>query len=154
MLTDPVGTNVLTRAIIGCGIRVHSFIGPGVYESVYAECLEYELKLKGLSYEAGRAVPIVYRGVRLKSRFYVDLVVEDCVVIELKAVPVLAEIHRRQVLTHLRLTGLPVGLLMNFNVVTLTDGGVKRIVNPDLGKSDVVAGETTLEGRTDSRADD
>jgi GxxExxY protein len=131
MLTDPAGTNVLTRAIIGCGIRVHEFIGPGVYENVYGECMEYELKQKGLAYETARPVPIVYRGVRLKSRFYIDLVVENCVVIELKAVAMLAEIHRRQVLTLLKLTGLPVGLLMNFNVVTLTDGGVKRIVNPE-----------------------
>lgn len=130
MLTDPHGTNVLTREIIGCGIRVHEALGPGVYESVYGECMQYELTEQRLAFEAGRPVSIIYRGVRLRSRFYIDLVVEGRVVVELKAVTALAEIHKRQVMTQLKLTGLPVGLLMNFNVVVLTAGGVKRIVNP------------------------
>ena len=134
MLTDPFGTNAITRSIIGCGIRVHGVLGPGIYENVYGECMEYELKSQGLSFDTGRPVPIIYRGARLKSKYYIDIVVEDCVVVELKAVVALAEIHKRQVLTQLKLTGLPVGLLMNFNVVTLTDGGVKRIVNPQLAQ--------------------
>jgi GxxExxY protein len=96
--------------------------------------MEYELKAKGLDFETGRAAPIIYKGIRLKSKYYIDIVVENCVVVELKAVTQLAEIHRRQVLTQLRLTGLPVGLLMNFNVVTLTAGGVKRIVNPQVAR--------------------
>ena len=132
MLTDPAGTSALTRAIIGCGIRVHQAIGPGVFENVYMECMQYELEDSGLHFETGRAVPIVYKGVPLKSRYYIDIVVENIVVVELKAVLALAEVHRRQILTQLKLTGLPVGLLMNFNVVILTDGGVKRVVNPDL----------------------
>lgn len=134
MLTDPFGTNALTRTIIGCGIRVHEAIGPGVYENVYGECMEYELKEQGLAVETGRPAPIIYKGIRLTSKYYIDIVVENCIVVELKAVVALAEIHKRQVLTQLKLTGLPVGLLINFNVVTLTDGGVKRIVNPNFVK--------------------
>lgn len=130
MLTDPFGTSDLTEAIIGCGVDVHRVIGPGVLESVYAECMEYELAAKGLSYERGRAVPIVYKGAKLKSKYFVDFVVENCVVVELKAVERLVEVHRRQLLTQLKLAGLPVGLLMNFNVALLTAGGVKRVVNP------------------------
>ena len=136
MLTDPFGTNALTNAIIGCGIRVHRTIGPGVYENVYCECMEYELKEQGLPFELGRPAAIVYKGVRLKSMYYIDIVVDNQVAVELKAVETLAEIHRRQVLTQLKLTGLPVGLLMNFNVVTLTEGGVKRIVNPNVQRSE------------------
>jgi GxxExxY protein len=134
MLTDPFGTSEITRTIIGCGIRVHEIVGPGVYENVYAECMQYELKQTGLSFDTGRPAPIIYKGVRLTSQYYIDIVVENCVVVELKAVIALAEIHRRQVLTQLKLTGLPVALLMNFNVVTLTNGGVKRIVNPRFAK--------------------
>jgi GxxExxY protein len=77
-----------------------------------------------------RAVPIVYRDEPLRSRYYVDMIVDNTVVVEVKAVAALAEIHKRQVITHLKLTGLPVGLLMNFNVVKLTDG-LRRVVNPD-----------------------
>ena len=135
MLTDPFGTNALTKRIIGCGIRVHEVIGPGVYESVYGECLEYELREEGLPYELQRPVPLVYKGARLRSRFYFDIVVDNTVIVELKAVTTIAEIHRRQVITHLKLTGLPVGLLFNFNVEVLTAGGVKRLVNPVYAKS-------------------
>lgn len=130
MLTDPFGTNTITRRIIGCAIRVHDVVGPGVFETVYSECLEYELRQEGLSYETNRAVAIIYKGVRLRSRYYIDMVIGGAVVVELKVVAALAEIHKRQVLTQLKLTDLPVGLLLNFNVVTLTDGGIKRVVNP------------------------
>jgi GxxExxY protein len=140
MLTDPFGTNAITRRIIGCGIRVHDVVGPGVFENVYSECMEYELQEEGLSYETSRAVPIIYKGARLKSRYYIDIVVEGLIVVELKAVAVLAEIHKRQVLTQLKLTDLPVGLLVNFNVVTLTAGGIKRVVNPKYAKQ-FVGGE-------------
>ena len=131
MLTDPFGTNSLTKAIIGCAIRVHRTIGPGVYESVYAECMEYELKDKGLPYERERPVALVYRGNPLKSRFYVDMVVENLIVVELKAIAEIGELQVRQVVTLLKLTDLPVGLLINFNVSKLTDG-IRRIINPTL----------------------
>ena len=130
MLTDPHGTNELTRRIIGCAIRVHSAIGPGALESVYQECMTYELREEKLTYESGRVVPLVYRGVKLKARFYIDLVVENTVAVELKAIETLAQVHTRQVLTQLRLSGLPVGLLVNFDVTRMVDG-VKRVVNPN-----------------------
>ena len=130
MLTNPDDCNHLTSAIIGCGVRVHQAFGPGLFESVYSECMEYELREQGLRFIVGRPVPLAYKGQLLKTRFYADLVVEDRVIVELKAVAELAEIHRRQLLTQLKLTGLSVGLLINFNVVVLTAGGVKRVVNP------------------------
>ena len=92
--------------------------------------MEYELRHNGFKFEPQRTFTITYRGVPLKARYYVDLVVEDLVVVELKAVSSLAEIHVRQVLTYLKLTGLPVGLLINFNVPRLTDG-VRRVIHPN-----------------------
>ncbi|PYR93078.1 MAG: GxxExxY protein [Acidobacteria bacterium] len=131
MLTDPHGTNLITRAIIGCGIRVHDVVGPGVFENVYEECMAYELTAEKLQFELQRRVPIIYKGVQLKTLYYIDIVIEGCVVVELKSVQTLMEIHRRQVLTQLKLANLPVGLLINFNVVRLVDG-VKRVVNPKM----------------------
>jgi GxxExxY protein len=130
MLTDPFGTNVITKAIVGCAIKVHDIIGPGVFENIYNECLQYELKEAGLSFDVNRGAPVVYKGIRLKSKYYLDLVVENLVPVELKSIEVLLNIHKKQLLSQLRLTNLPVGLLLNFNVDVLTDGGVKRIINP------------------------
>jgi GxxExxY protein len=131
MLTDPYGTSQLTKSIIGCAIEVHRAIGPGVFESVYNECFAHELKRRGLSFELERAVSLIYRGVRLKSKFYIDVVVENQVIVELKSIAEVVPIHECQVLTHLKLTGLPVALLINFNVPLLVDG-VTRLVNPTL----------------------
>ncbi len=133
MLTNPAGMNTLTHAIIGCGIRVHREIGPGVLENIYNECMQYELRQEGLRFDRERAVPLVYKGQKLRSRYYIDLVVEDRVIVELKTVVEIAEIHKKQVLTQLKLAGLHTGLIMNFNVQILTDGGVKRVVNPAAG---------------------
>jgi GxxExxY protein len=129
MLTDPYGTSPLTKSIIGCAIRVHDVIGPGVFESVYSECLAFEFTEQGLSFDTQRPVPLIYKAASLKARYYIDFVVENQVVVELKVVAELALIHERQVLTQLRLANLPVGLLINFNVVRLVDG-VQRVVNP------------------------
>ena len=131
MLTDPHGTAPLTKSIIGCAIRVHRAIGPGLFENVYGECLAHELTERGLSFELERPVPLIYKGVPLKAKYYVDFVVENQVIVELKSVAQVAYIHECQVLTELKLTGLPVGLLINFNVPLLVDG-VNRLVNPSL----------------------
>ena len=136
MLTNPAGMNTLTHAIIGCGIRVHREIGPGVLENIYNECMQYELRQEGLRFDRERAVPLVYKGQKLKSRYYIDLVVEDRVIVELKTVVEIVEIHKKQVLTQLKLAGLHTGLILNFNVEVLTDGGVKRVVNPAAGQDD------------------
>jgi GxxExxY protein len=111
MLTNPAGMNTLTHAIIGCGIRVHREIGPGVLENIYNECMQYELRHEGLRFDRERAVLLVYKGQKLKSRYYIDLVVEDRVIVELKAVAEVVEIHRTQVLTQLRLAGLHIASL-------------------------------------------
>ena len=108
MLSDPHGTNPLTKTIIGCAIAVHRVIGPGVFENVYAECFAYELQEHGLAFERERLVPLIYKGVALKAKYYVDVVVENRVIVELKAVTEVAKIHESQVLTQLKLTGLPV----------------------------------------------
>ena len=129
MLSDPHGTNPLTKTIIGCAIAVHRVIGPGVFENVYAECFAYELHEHGLAFEKERLVPLIYKGVALKAKYYVDVVVENRVIVELKSVTEVAKIHESQVLTQLKLTGLPAGLLINFNVPVLADG-VTRLVNP------------------------
>ena len=131
MLTDPYGTSTLTRSIIGCAIRVHRTIGPGVFENVYAECLMHGLRAKALSFEREKHLTLVYKGVPLNARYFVDLVVENQVIVELKAVEEVAKVHECQVITQLKLSGLPVGLLINFNVPRLVDG-VTRLVHPTL----------------------
>jgi len=128
MLADPFSTNKISHAIVGCAIRVHDVVGPGVFENIYGECMQYELKDAGLSYEVNRMAPVVYKGVRLKSKYFLDLVIEGVVAAELKSIEALLPVHRKQLLSQLRLTNLPVGLLINFNVERLVDG-VKRVVN-------------------------
>ncbi len=120
--------NQLTGDIIGAAIEVHRALGPGLLESTYATCLCDEVNARGLTFAVQRAVPIVYKGKTLDASYRVDLIVEDTVIIEIKAVEALAAVHQSQLLTYLKLTGCPVGLLINFNVPRLLDG-VKRLVN-------------------------
>ena len=129
MFTNPFGLNDLTSTINGCAIRVHRAFGPGLLEAVYAQCLRMELCEAGLSVASRTAVPLQYRGVKLDTAFYLDLLVDDKVIVEVKSVAALAGIHTAQLLTYLRLTGRPVGLLINFNVPVLKQG-VRRVVNP------------------------
>jgi GxxExxY protein len=110
-------------------ISLRGLHGAGLFENIYSECLQFELKDAGLSFDVNRAAPLVYKGVRLKATYYLDLVVENAVVLELKSISALLEIHKKQLLSQLRLTNMPVGLLINFNVAYLSDGGVKRIIN-------------------------
>jgi GxxExxY protein len=120
--------NELTGRIIGAAIEVHRVLGPGLLESSYVPCLHHELAQAGLRFEAQRIVPVVYKGVTLSSSYRVDLIVEDLVVVEVKSIDRLVSVHEAQLLTYLRLTRTPMGLLMNFNVPRLTDG-IKRLVN-------------------------
>jgi GxxExxY protein len=129
MLTDPFGTSAITYAIGGCAIKVHDVMGPGLFENIYNECLQYELKQAGLSFEVNRAAPVIYKGVRLKAQYFLDLLVEGIVPVELKSIEAILGVHKKQLLSQLRLLNLPVGLLINFNVELLSDGGIKRIVN-------------------------
>lgn len=120
--------NELSDKIIGCAIQVHKSLGPGLLESAYLECLYYELKLIGLKVEKQKPLPLIYKEVRLDAGYRLDLLVEDKVVIELKSVEALNEVHIAQVITYLKLSGCKLGLLLNFNVLRLVDG-LKRLVN-------------------------
>jgi len=120
----------VAACIIGCAIEVHRTLGAGLLESVYTECLQRELRACGLFVERERLVPIVYKGERLQAVLKVDLLVERCVVVEVKAVEQLAAVHEAQVITYLKLSGCPAGLLMNFNSVLLRNG-LRRLDHPD-----------------------
>jgi GxxExxY protein len=114
----------ITEKIIVVALKVHSGIGPGVLESVYKTCLAHELKQAGMTVSSEVALPVVYNGLRLR----IDLLVENLVIVELKCVEALLSIHKAQLLTYLRLSNKPIGLLLNFNVIHLRDG-IKRILN-------------------------
>ncbi len=115
----------LTKAILGCVIEVHSRLGPGLLESAYEECLCYELNRSGLAFQRQVALPIRYREIRLSCGYKMDLVVEDKILLELKSIDQLLPIHEAQVLTYLKLSGLRVGFLLNFNAVPMKNG-IKR----------------------------
>jgi len=117
----------LSEAIIGCAIRVHSELGPGLLESAYLSCLAHELTLGGIDFVREKSLPILYRGMALEGGYRLDLLVANQVVVELKAIDVLLPVHEAQVLTYLRLSGCRLGLLINFNVKMLRDG-IRRLI--------------------------
>ena len=131
MFHDIAGHEQLTQDIIACGIRVHEAFGPGLFESIYKQCLVIDLRASGFEVDTTRRIPLTYRGHDIDAHFCPDIIVDNTVIVELKAVDALARVHKTQVITYLKLTNLPVGLLMNFNVDRLTDG-VRRVVRPDL----------------------
>jgi GxxExxY protein len=120
--------NELSNMVINRALRVHSALGPGLLESAYAACLFFELLQAGLKAESEKPLPLVYQTVKLECGYRVDLLVESKLIIEVKSVEALADIHLAQVLTYLRLSDLRLGLLLNFNVVHLKDG-IRRVVN-------------------------
>lgn len=120
--------NDITEAVIGCAIKVHKVLGPGLLESAYEECLYYELKKTGLFIEKQKPLPLIYEEVKLDCGYRMDMVIENKVVIEVKSLDALHDIHLAQILTYLKLSNTKVGLLINFNVLKLVDG-VKRVVN-------------------------
>ena len=120
--------NELTHRVIGACIEVHRTLGPGLLESAYETCLCRELSLSGLAFQRQHPVPLIYKGAHLDGGYQLDLVVAGSAIVELKAVDTLLPIHEAQIITYLKLTGLPVGLLVNFNVPTLVRG-VKRFAN-------------------------
>jgi GxxExxY protein len=120
--------NSLCGMIIGCGMRVHTALGPGLLESAYEECLFYELQQEGLRVGRQIPVPLVYKEVKLDCAYRLDLIVENKVIIEVKAVESLNPIHSVQLLTYLKLTNCKLGLLLNFNVRHLKEG-IKRVAN-------------------------
>jgi GxxExxY protein len=118
----------LTEKIIGAAIKIHRHLGPGLLESAYEACLAYEIEKLGLMVERQKAVPLIYETVKLECGFRADLVVEHRVALELKCKEALHPVDEAQLLSHLRLLNLPIGLLINFHVVMLKDG-IKRMVN-------------------------
>ena len=120
--------NEISTEVIGCAIRVHRKLGPGLLESTYQECLIYELIKIGLDVKSEVAQPIIYDNIKLKHGYRLDLLIEDKVVIELKATESLTNVHFSQLYTYLKLGGYKLGLLINFNVELLKDG-IKRVVN-------------------------
>jgi GxxExxY protein len=120
--------NKITDVIIGAAIEVHKALGPGLLESAYETCLAFELMERGLAIEQQKALPVVYKDVKLDCGYRLDLLVEEQVIVEIKSVENIVPIHQAQLLSYLKISGLPVGLIINFNVNVLKNG-IKRIIN-------------------------
>ncbi|WP_321370706.1 GxxExxY protein [uncultured Draconibacterium sp.] len=120
-------TNKLSGLIIGKAIEVHKALGPGLLESTYKECLYYELIASGLNVEKEKPLPIIYKDIKLDHGYRIDLLVENKIVIELKAVEAFTDVHFAQILTYLKVGDFKLGLLLNFNVLRLKDG-LKRFI--------------------------
>jgi GxxExxY protein len=125
---DAKDENELSRAILDAAFKVHTALGPGLLESAYEACLAYELRNEGLTVLTQVPLPLIYKEVRLDAGYRLDLLVEDMVVVEIKAVDALAAIHQAQVISYLRLSGKKLGILINFNSLHLRDG-IRRVVN-------------------------
>jgi len=123
----PAIDNALSERIIGAAIRVHRALGPGLLESAYKECLHYELWKDGISSEKEKPMPLLYEEIRLDCGYRLDLFVDARMVVEVKAVEALNDVHLAQVMTYLKLTGTRLGLLINFNVALLKDG-IRRVI--------------------------
>ena len=120
--------NDLTGEVIGAAIEVHKALGPGLLESTYEECLCIELGLRNVPYERQKEIPITYKGINLDYAYRLDVVIPNELIVELKACESLEPIHEAQLLTYLKLSGIKVGLLINFNVPTLKEG-IRRLVD-------------------------
>jgi len=129
MNTGAERLNALTEQIIGAAIEVHRVLGPGLLESAYESCLYHELIKRALKVDRQKPLPLVYESVRLDCAYRMDLVVEDAVIVEIKSVAKLDRVHEAQIVSYLRISKLRVGLVLNFNVKVLTQGGGMRKVN-------------------------
>lgn len=120
--------NELSKVVFDCALKVHQALGPGLLESAYEECLFHELKKNGLDVQKQKALPLVYEEVKLDVGYRIDIIVENKLIIEVKSVETLNDVHFAQLLTYLKLTNCKLGLLINFNV-SLIKNGIRRIVN-------------------------
>ncbi len=120
--------NELSKIVFNCALKVHQNLGPGLLESAYEECLFYELKKTGYDIQKQKALPLVYEEVRLDIGFRIDIIIENKLILEIKSVEILNDVHFAQLLTYLKLTDCKLGLLINFNV-HLIKNGIKRVVN-------------------------
>lgn len=119
--------NEVSEKIIKCAIETHKELGPGLLESIYEECLCKEFELEGIDYKRQKEIPIRYRNIQLNENYRIDLIVEDMVIVEIKCVENILPVHNAQLLTYLKLTGLKLGLILNFNF-DLLKNGIKRII--------------------------
>ena len=120
--------NEISKIVVDCCFKVHTELGPGLLESVYEEVLSYELIKRGLNLERQRGIPVVYDNIKMELGFRADIIVENKIIIELKSIEAIAPVHSKQLLTYLKLSGIKLGLLINFNEALIKDG-IKRIVN-------------------------
>jgi GxxExxY protein len=117
----------LSNRVIGCALEVHRALGPGLLESTYEQCLAYELSMSGIDFKIQHPLPVKYKDIKLDCGYRVDLLVDDKLIVELKSTDKIADIHKAQLLTYMKLSGVKVGLLINFNVEILKTG-IKRFV--------------------------
>lgn len=120
--------NNISYKIIGCAYTVHSELGPGLLESSYETCLEYELLEKGLKVERQKPLPVIYKNIKLNAGYRIDLLIEEKIIIEIKSCETIAPVHEAQLLTYLKLADKKLGLLINFNVKDLKQGIMRRIL--------------------------
>jgi len=128
---EKIEENEIANKVIGLGIEIHKELGPGLLESAYKECMYYKIGKSGLFVEKEKPMPLVYEGVKLDCGYRIDLLVEKKLVIEIKSLEALNDIHLAQTLTYLKLGNYKLGLLINFNVILLKDG-IKRVINGTL----------------------
>jgi len=129
----PLPTNQITGQIVNSAMKVHSLLGPGLLESTYQACLAHELRKRGFDVSTQVGLPVIYDGQKLEIGYRIDLVVENRAIVEVKSVDAIHPIHEAQLLSYLRLSGIGVGLLINFNVLRLREG-IKRMVDGDAWK--------------------
>ena|SRR5438105_1653160 len=122
--------NELTEIVIGCAIEVHRTLGPGLLESTYEMCLCRELCLRTILFERQKPIPVIYKGVKLDCGYRADVIVDSRVLVEIKAIEQISAIHDAQMLSYLKLSGMKVGLLINFNVRVLTHGIHRKVLGP------------------------
>ena len=120
--------NELSKIVFDCALKVHQALGPGLLESAYEECLFYELKKRNLSVQKQKSLPLIYEDVKLEIGYRIDIIIEDKLILEIKSVEALNDIHFAQLLTYLKLTECKLGMLINFNVI-LIKNGIRRVVN-------------------------
>jgi GxxExxY protein len=130
VMTNSPEIEQVTWNVIKCAMKVHSALGPGLLESVYLACLAFDLRDAGFKADVKVKLPLTYRGIQLDAGYEIDIIVNDLVVIELKTVTAILPVHHAQLITYLKLTGKPIGLLLNFNVAHLKDGIVRKINTP------------------------
>ena len=120
--------NEISKILVDCCFKVHTELGPGLLESVYEEVLSYEISKRGLNLERQKGISVLYDNIKMELGFRADIIIENKVIIELKSIEAIAPVHTKQLLTYLKLTGIKLGLLVNFNEALIKDG-IKRIVN-------------------------